>query len=399
MEDNIEELFSDEDELEDIVEEPIEYVEEPIDSEVIDEIPVETPSNSYNPSFNNPNLFKRNTTSDSTTPNKLRELGKNRSFPQLGASNFSNEDNKSATEQIGNTVKNKVAEKAIAALTKGAVNGEKAEDVAQIASEISGIFQNKYKKQIIIISCVIACVFLLLVAIIGVASSDEEIGKDTNDYVIGTTNEDGSVVMSEEDLIKELQYYGYCDDENSCKSKGIYKFLTKLKSYYNDYKQQCPVNISINDPCEIELNTGLIIETMNYYQNSSEPFDTYNDPNASNVGQQEGFNIFDFFSELVNKFKKQQAVDVMIGEVEGLTLAQAEYVEETCQYLTEEEKTKDLKDGKVNNKEDKYKKYYYQISYDKYISYLKYGTTSTHPNYSGEPVKKQNEICEYSNNE
>lgn len=236
-----------------------------------------------------------------------------------------------------------------------------------------------------------------MIAIIGVASNDEEIGRDTNNYVTGATNEDGNLVMDESDLIGELKYYGYCDDEDSCKSKGIYRFLTELKTYYNDYKQECPTNVELNEPCGIELNTGLIIETMNYYQNSSEQFDTYNDPSASNADKEEGFNIFDFFSNLVNKFKKQQAINEMIDDVEGLTLAQAEYVEETCQYLTEEEKTKDLKDGKVNNKEDKYKKYYYQISYDKYISYLKYGDTSTHPNYSNEPLKKQNEICEYNN--
>lgn len=58
--------------------------------------------------------------------------------------------------------------------------------------------------------------------------------------------------------------------------------------------------------------------------------------------------------------------------VESLALAQTEYVEETCEGKTQK---------------------YYQISFNKFISYLKYGETSTHPNYSGKPVQITNDVC------
>jgi hypothetical protein len=36
---------------------------------------------------------------------------------------------------------------------------------------------------------------------------------------------------------------------------------------------------------------------------------------------------------------------------------------------------------------------YYQLSLDKYTSYLMYGNTSTHPNYSGKAKEIENDEC------
>lgn len=91
----------------------------------------------------------------------------------------------------------------------------------------------------------------------------------------------------------------------------------------------------------------------------------------------------------------------MIDDVGKLALAQAEYVQETCRYLSQDEKNQDLLDKKVDNKENEHTIYYYQTSYNKFVSFLKYGddATNTHPNYQGKPVLKTNEICEYAVND
>jgi cell wall-associated NlpC family hydrolase len=352
---------------------------------------VETPQNN----FQRPNFLREN--NDSTTSNKLKSLGsQNRSFPILGASNFHNEDSKNQNEEVENSNEKesssslkKIDSKLPNVLSK---QDSKSETGNRIA-ELYGKLPSGLKVKIIIsVAVLVAVLLLIMIPVFINVSSDEEVGQNTYTYVTGD--------MNEEELVDELKYYGYCDDQASCESKGIYKFLNEIKEYYEEYQKNCPSNITNDNPCEVTINPALIIETVNYYQNVSTAFDTYEDEESKNADQEEGFNIFNFFSSIVNKYKKQKAISDMLNDVEALAMAQTEYVQESCQYLSEYEKQQDLKDGKVDNKTDQHTIYYYQISYNKYVSYLKYGTTSNHPNYSGQPyVKETKEICEYAVND
>ena len=211
-------------------------------------------------------------------------------------------------------------------------------------------------------------VIVIILSFVGVYGTNEDLGKDTAGYITGT--------MSDDDLIAQLQYYGYCRDISSCKKKGAYKFFEKLKSVYELSKLSCGAKLENNKPCGITLNTALIIETINYYENATDNFDTYDETEEN----------LNFFQNLISKFKKatkeKKELDTMLSDVDDLAIAQAEYVKETC---TVDKKKQTL--------------YYYQISFDKYISYLKYGTSSDHPNYQGNPVEIENDICQGPKND
>ena len=230
--------------------------------------------------------------------------------------------------------------------------------------------QSKKKiKYIIIASLVpIFLIIIIILSFVGAYGTNEDLGKDTAGYVTGN--------MSEDDLLAQLQYYGYCHDISSCKKQGAYKFFEKLKSVYELSKLSCGATTENNKPCGITLNTALIIETINYYENATDNFDTYDETEEN----------LNFFQSLVSKFKKamkdKTELDTMLSDVDALAIAQAEYVKETC---------------KVNGK--KQTNYYYQISFNKYISYLKYGTSSSHPNYQGKPVEIENDTCQGPTND
>jgi cell wall-associated NlpC family hydrolase len=317
-------------------------------------------------SFNkNKFLNKKN---DGATANKLQNIGlKNNAFPNVPLAQ--NNQGESAPEQALNTVKKEVGKKAIEVASRGALNGKTAEALSSIATNLSGTLSNKYKKYIIIAAICISAFLLMIVCIFVNTSTDEEVGQKTYTYVTGESTED--------ELIDELEYYGYCKDNSSCKQKGIYKFYKKLKELYEDYQEECSTNVKNNEPCGVVLNTGLIIETINYYQNSTSVFDTY-DSETSEEESDEDFSLLDWASSLFQSIKKTKEVNTMLDNVKNLALAQTEYVKETCE-------------GKTY--------YYYQISFNKYISYLKYGDTSTHPNYSGKPVEITNDTCQGPQND
>lgn len=221
----------------------------------------------------------------------------------------------------------------------------------------------KKKKMIILISliAIISLAIILLVTMVGGLNTDDDLGKNTNEFITGQ--------MSEEELLAELEYYGYCHNESSCKKQGAYKFFKELKSVYEEYQNKY----------DVAINTSLILETINYYDNATDNFETYD---RSDEELESDNIVSSIWNSLNRAIKKKKKLDENIGDIKTLAEAQTEYVKETCQ-----------ENGKKQTKT------YYQISFNKYISYLKYGTSSSHPNYNGQPVKVENETCEGPQND
>lgn len=378
-----------EDEIIDL-EEPDEVIEHPIEEDIVsytdtDVSPTEEVNNKTrkkedsnfkkngqlnrskeSSTINNPLTKKFN----STDNNRLKQaLEKRHDLPKVpGINNQNSKAESKEKTSVGDEVKKKAASTALTAATGGALSGP----VADMAADaiLNKVNQSKKKIKYIIIASLVP-IFLIIVIIlsfVGIYGTNEDLGKDTAGYVTGN--------MSEDDLLAQLQYYGYCHDISSCKKQGAYKFFEKLKSVYELSKLSCGATTENNKPCGITLNTALIIETINYYENATDNFDTYDETEEN----------LNFFQNLVSKFKKamkeKKELDTMLSDVDDLAIAQAEYVKETC---TVDKKKQTL--------------YYYQISFDKYISYLKYGTSSDHPNYQGNPVEIENDICQGPKND
>ena len=287
--------------------------------------------------------------SDKSTPNKLKNLAnKNQNFPQSIVSSVNqNEEENSITDEV----KKKVGGAAVSAATGGAISGEAAEFVADVAVKK----QSKMLKFYAIGFGVFAFfLFLIILVVIGGNAENAEVGSSTNPYVTGQ--------IEESDLIDQLVYYGYCKEERDCKSKGVYKFFEKLKDVYEEYGEYCTDNVKNNKPCGVNINTALIIETINYYQKYGESFSDFETEDTD----EEKLSISSIFSAIANFFRKNKKLGDMKNDIEALALAQSEFVKANC-------------DGETS--------YYYQISFNKYISYLKYGESSTHPNYNGKPVE------------
>lgn len=304
--------------------------------------------------------LNRFSNSDTTTPSKLQSLGnKNRSIPPISGSSFSNENEniesnyeENQMQQNIEQVETKVASKAITVATKGVVHGKAADKLAEKAIQHQ---KRKTKIKIIVFAASFVILFLIIFGALISITDNTDMGESTAPYI---SNE-----MSDEDLIKQLKYYGYCNNESDCKSKGIYKFFEKLKDTYSEYSKACGSNVKNDEPCGVRINTAVIIETINYYQKSGEAFNSNNTEVTEEDVTNSGFSLKNIFSGIVNKFNEQKEINNMSDEVEALALAQTEFVEDNC--------------GKK----------YYQISFNKYVSYLKYGKSSTHPNYSGNAVK------------
>lgn len=241
-------------------------------------------------------------------------------------------------------IEKKLGGAALTAATGGVVHGE-------AANQIAG-FALKYKK-IILIASLVPLIFLILMAaaVVAIFSNTRESNKAVTSYV-NTGNEN--------ELIEQLIYYGYCTDSDDCKTKGAYKMAVRLKSLKQDYAQACGDDVAFGKPCGVPLNTSLIIETINYYQRYMEE---YTDEDEYNKEAEENKNpLQKFLDGIANLFVSPETTQeqMMHWSAEVLADAQTEYVEANC-------------DGKI--------RHYYQISLDKYVSYLMYGESSTHPNY------------------
>lgn len=319
---------------------------------------------------NNRSMLPTNSFMNKSNPvdgNRLKQtLEKHHDLPNVPGLNNSGDSKQELEQKNSSEFETKKDASTDSSTTGGDVNSSVADKAAKAIFQKYGKSKKKY---IIIASLVpIFLIIMIVLSFVGAYGTNEDLGKDTAGYVTGD--------MSEDDLLAQLQYYGYCHDISSCKKQGAYKFFEKLKNVYELSKLGCGVTHENDKPCGITLNTALIIETINYYENATDNFDTYDETEEN----------LNFFQSLISKFKKamkdKTELDTMLSDVDALAIAQAEYVKETC---------------KVNDR--KQTNYYYQISFNKYISYLKYGTSSSHPNYQGKAVEVEHDICQGPTND
>lgn len=302
-----------------------------------------TKTNQQNTNHSNnlkPNL-RPNKMSNENAINKLNQIrNNNRNIPPLGGINSSNSNAEgiNSNGSVKENIEKKIGGKALTAATGGAIQGKAAEEIAGLIQKSQ---RKKFKIYAIIASIGILCL-LFFMFIIFSAAGDSDLGKNTNGYISGQ--------MTDDELYEQLNYYGYCNSKENCKQKGIYKMFDKLKDLSTEYSKACDTNIKNNKPCGITLNTGLIIETVNYYRNSTNQFDFLDQGD-----KEEDKSLLD---TIIGYFKRKKEMNILLDDIESLALAQAEYVQDSC--------------GKK----------YYQISFNKYVSYLKYGDTSNHPNYN-----------------
>lgn len=173
---------------------------------------------------------------------------------------------------------------------------------------------------------------ILIIIIVSHTSAADGNRELKDDYILGN--------YTEAELCEYLEQNGYiATDSEKCEDTNAYKFFTKFKElmlkYEEDYKEY-----------RYQINVELLYETMAYYSADEE-----------------------FYNRVTEE------------EIKNLIEASLEQIEENCVIKTYD------KDSKTCTT-TKYVYPLYEFSLDKYISYLKYGTTSTHPNYEGKPIAR-----------
>ena len=179
-------------------------------------------------------------------------------------------------------------------------------------------------------------IVIIVVIIISVANMRND-RKTQQGYISGN--------LSDDELCEQLVRNGFAQSVDTCHDSKAYKFYNKIKTVVSDYQSEKNVN----------LIPGLIYETISYERTDAETYEEYTD-----------------------------------AEVEALADAMTERVKETCYTYTNQR----LNNGDTVCKKTKVEWTYNQISFDKYISYLKFGTGSKHPNYKSGERKIENDICQ-----
>lgn len=193
-----------------------------------------------------------------------------------------------------------------------------------------------YVKIMIISSLIPPFLGLLVAIIIACMFTDSALG----DREMKTKYIQGN--YTDEEICDYLDSKGYINVESvdECKDTPQFKFFKKIK----DKKETMEKDYSQN---RFSVNVELLYETLSYY---------YADEEAITMATED--------------------------EIEELMEAMHEEIEETCV----------VKTYNTNTKVCTTTRYVYDLheySLNKYISYLKYGDTSTHPNYQGEKVKRK----------
>lgn len=178
---------------------------------------------------------------------------------------------------------------------------------------------------------------VVAVIILGTQMSSSDGNREMKDsYIYGD--------YSKEELCEYLERNGYLDGESNetikCEDSDAYKFFVNFKDikeeYEDKYKQY-----------RFSVNVELLYETMVYHKSDEEAF-----PISTK------------------------------GDMVDLVEASLEQIEESC-VIKSYDKVKQI----CNT--TKYVYPLYEISLNKYISYLKYGETSSHPNYHDNLVKRK----------
>lgn len=278
-----------------------------------------------------------------------------------------NEEDKSGAEKLSEDVGGKVAGKGITAATGGLIHGKAAEELGRLGLQtMKDQMKKKYQKYFIA-GGIIAFIVLMFVLIL-VSNDDDESessGTTVTSYISGG--------LTDEELEDYLKYIGVCTDAgenydeldetmiNTADCKYAKQYFRKIKENYERINTDCTLGVEeqkdINSPCGIELNIPLLHETLSYGKSNDELWNMRSTPNQEK-------------------------------DIEELSNAMVEYVWESC-YVINHYYTDG--DGKRHSSPcrgctehtEKLNKdlYYFQLSFDKYISYLKYGLSSTHPYY------------------
>ena len=176
--------------------------------------------------------------------------------------------------------------------------------------------------------------FIVIIFVILIYTSSTTGDRELKDsYINGS--------LTEEELCDYLDRNGYLDAENitECENSPAYQFYVNFKNLKEDYEETYSQN-------RISINVELLYETLAYY---------YAD------------------DETLIKTKEE--------DINNLMDAMVEEIEESCII-----KTYNKTNGTCSTT-----KYVYtlnEFSLDKYISYLKYGNTSSHPNYNNQKLKR-----------
>lgn len=285
------------------------------------------------------------------------------------------EEDKSGAEKLSEDIGGKVAGKGITAATGGLVQGKAAEELGRLGIQMMKEQMKKKYQKYLIAAGILA--FIILIFVLIFASNDDDQSESSGDVV----NSYISGSMTDEELEDYLKYIDVCTDSgenyektdedekktNTADCKYAKKYFRKIKEEYDKINASCTLGVEqqkdIDSPCGIEINVPLLHETLSY--------------NKSN-------------DELWNK----RATPNQEKDIEELSGAMVEYVHESCFIMVHtytDSKGYDHSGPCADCTEHKSKRnkdlYYFQLSFDKYISFLKYGTSSTHPYYQGrQPV-------------
>lgn len=339
------------------------------------------------------------------------------------------EAEKGNAEKAFDDVAGKAAGAAITAASGGAVSGPIADALGNAAVQVAKKEVKRKAKIIkyIIFSSLIFWIILISLFIV-LFTTDDDISKMDSSEINSYLN-DG---ISDENFVSFLNYHGFCNSfniktmdpvelikevsvsdiqvENLFKTLqtftnvtdlsknfdglvrnstslsddfmeclGITSYFKKIKENYQKAKETCASDIKSTYkrdtfPCELAINSNLLAETMSY----------------------------DLTDRELYRISFENTLSKMVEDINSLTYAQSEFVHEKCYVITTKQVCTDVKKpipGAPSNvpyytskscstKEIKENRdlYYFQVSFDKYTSFLKYGETSSHPNYSDKPL-------------
>lgn len=299
------------------------------------------------------------------------------------------EEEKSNLEKGADQVGGAATGAAITAATGGAINGKLAGELGDAAFQVA---KKKYSTKFKIYLFVgIAFISLIFIIIIAMNSDDIDYSESNNVDSYVTSG------MTDDELLEYLEYSDICPNKTILESSGLLdeinniidndledlevdtentfginnvcayaiSYFKRIKKTYNKFKESCNVELTtkkdINNPCDVTLNIPLLHESLSYGKANNELWNQKATPNQKK-------DIKDISNAMVEYVHEYCYVDV--GKYKDKNGTEHIGSCEECTYIGPWYQNREW--------------YYFQLSFDKYVSFLKYGTTSTHPYYTGE---------------
>lgn len=334
---------------------------------------------------NNKNTIERLNTAKNKNRLSKTGIGKEIGNELAGKS----EEEKSNLEKSVDKIGGKATGAAITAATGGAVNGELAGEIGDAAFQlVKKKISMKIKIAIFLSAAFIGLIFIIIIAI----NSDDIDYDESNNVTSYVTNN-----MDDDELLSYLKYANICPSKKILENSGILdeideiiendsddltvdtentfginnvcayaiSYFKRIKKIYNTFKEECTVGLTekkdVDNPCGVTLNTSLLHETLSYGKANNELWNQKATPNQKQDIKDLSNAMVEYVHEYcyvdIGKYKDKKG-NIKYGNCDG------------CTYLG----------SWYENREW----YYFQLSFDKYVSFLKYGTTSSHPFYTGE---------------